>query len=112
MGKNKSVTYSQEHAKVLRLAWSKGNVVTSEDVASVLYYGGKSIPQSERSRAIRNAVMTLTRMSEEGLIIDIVKDEKRRMRKYKVISKEQLKTRILSQLDELFGKNSFHKGSQ
>jgi hypothetical protein len=100
-----SIKYSQAHAKILRLAWSKGNVVTSEDVSSVLYYEGKRIPRSDRSKAIRNAVMTLRRMIDEGLIVDVVKDERTRLRKYVVVSKEELRLRIIRELNELFGKD-------
>jgi hypothetical protein len=97
------LVFNQDYAKILTNAWRKGNLVTSEDVASVLYYGGKNIPDNERSRAIRNAVMTLTRMKNDGLITSILKDKNKRMRQFKVISKEDLKTRISKELRELFG---------
>ena len=103
--RKKSGLFSIEYAKVLRNAWKKGNIVTSEDVASILYFSGKPIPRIERPRAIRNAVMTLTRMKGDGLIIDIAKDEKKRMRQFKVIGKDELKTLFSKELKELFGDN-------
>jgi len=103
--RKRSLLFSQEYAKILTNAWQKGNLVTSEDAASILYYSGKRIPNTERSRAIRNAVMALTRMQNDGLITDVVKDEKRRMRRFKVISKEELRIRISKELGELFGDN-------
>jgi RNase P/RNase MRP subunit POP5 len=97
--------FSEEYAKILRSAWKKGNVVTSEDVASILYFSGKRIPSEERSRAIRNALMTLTRMKSDGFIVDVAKDEKKRMRQFKVIGRDELKSLILKELKELFGDN-------
>jgi hypothetical protein len=44
-------------------------------------------------------------MQNDGLITDVVKDEKRRMRRFKVISKEELRIRISKELGELFGDN-------
>ena len=105
MKRNRFIIYSKDHAKILRVAWTKGNMVTSEDVSSILYYEGKPIPKGERARAIRNAVMTLRRMKDEGLIINVVKDEKKRLRKYIVISKKELQGRILRELNELFGED-------
>lgn len=103
--RKRSILFSKEYAKILTSAWKKGNVITSEDVASILYYSGKCIPNDERPRAIRNAVMTLTRMQNDGLITDVFKNEKKRMRQFKVISREELKTRLSKELRELFGDN-------
>jgi hypothetical protein len=101
--RKRPVIFSQDYAKILTTAWRKGNFVTSEDVASVLYYEGKSIPDNERSRAIRNAVMTLTRMKNDGLIKSVLKAQSKKMRQFKVISKQELKTLISKELKELFG---------
>jgi len=103
--RKRSIIFSQEYAKILTNAWQRDNLVTSEDAASVLYYGGKRIPNSERSRAIRNALMTLTRMVDDGLITAVVKDEKKRMRRFKVISREELRVRISKELRDLFGED-------
>jgi hypothetical protein len=103
--RKRSLIFSQDYAMILTSAWQSGGIVTSEDVASILYYSGKSIPGNERSRAIRNAVMTLTRMQTDGLIANIFKGEKKRMRQFKVISREDLKTRISKELKELLGEN-------
>jgi len=103
--RKRSIIFSQEYAKILTNAWQRGNLVTSEDAASVLYYGGKHIPNDERSRAIRNAVMTLTRMLDDGLITDVVKDKKKRMRRFKVMSREELRARISKELRDLFGED-------
>lgn len=80
-------------------------MITSEDAASILYYEGKHIPISERPRAIRNAVMTLKRMQNDRLIIGVVKDGKTRMRRFKVVSREELRIRISKELRELFGEH-------
>lgn len=103
--KKKSIVFSEDYAKILRTAWKKGDLVTSEDIASILYCGGKRIPKEERSSVIRNAVMTLTRMKNDGLIIGINKDEKKRMRTFQVISKAELRTKISKELKELFGED-------
>jgi len=101
--RKRPLVFSQDYAKVLTNAWRKGNIVTSEEVASILYYAGKRVPDDERSRAIRNAVMTLTRMQADGLIMSTLKNEKKRMRQFRVISKDELRTRISKELKELFG---------
>lgn len=44
-------------------------------------------------------------MKGDGLIIDIAKDEKKRMRQFKVIGKDELKTLFSKELKELFGDN-------
>ena len=103
--KKRSIVFSEDYAKILRTAWKKGNLVTSEDIASTLYFAGRPVPNEERSRAIRNAVMTLTRMQNDGLIKAIVKDEKKRMRTFQVVSREELRTKISRELKELFGES-------
>jgi hypothetical protein len=51
--------------------------------------------------------MTLTRMQNDGLIVGVVKDnkDKKRMRTFRVISKEELKTKISKETKELFGED-------
>jgi len=44
-------------------------------------------------------------MQNDGLITDVFKNEKKRMRQFKVISREELKTRLSKELRELFGDN-------
>ncbi len=97
------IGFSEIYAKVLRKAWEQNDEITSDQVASVLYFENRPIPetQSDRAKMIRNAIMTLTRMQSEGLIAS-VKAEKRK-NVYKVKAKCQFRTEIIENIRELFG---------
>ncbi len=97
------IGFSEIYAKVLRKAWEQNDEITSDQVASVLYFKNRPIPdtQSDRSKMIRNAIMTLKRMQSEGLIASI-KEEKRK-NIYKVKERDKLKTEILEEIRQLFG---------
>lgn len=99
------IGFSEIYAKVLRKAWKRGGVVTSEQIASVLYFDGKPIPKDnpQRHRMIRNSIMTLRRMQAEGLISAVT--TKGRINVYKVIGKDELKVKIYEELRQLFGED-------
>ena len=99
------VCFSELFAKVLTKAWQQNDEITSEQVASVLYYDGRPIPKShqERSKMIRNAIMTLKRMQGEGLIASVKSEREKNI--YRVKEKNKLRSEILGELRELFGKD-------
>ena len=97
--------FSKIYAEVLRNAWKEGEKITSETVASVIYFNSKPISRdhSDRPKMIRNAIMTLRRMQAEGLISNVSKEG--RVNVYHVISKEKLKYQIIEEIRQLFGKD-------
>ena len=99
------LTFSKIYAEVLRKAWKEGGKITSETVASTIYFDGRPIPPNHRDRPkmIRNAIMTLRRMQAEGLISNVSKDG--RINVYHVISKEKLRYQIMEEIRQLFGKD-------
>ena len=99
------VGFSEFYAEVLRKAWQQNNEITSDQVASVLYFSSRPIPEThkERPKMIRNAIMTLKRMEGEGLICAVTIERRRNV--YKVIDRDKLRAEILEELQHLFGKD-------
>jgi hypothetical protein len=97
--------FSELYAKVLRKAWQQNDEISSDQVAAVLYFNGRPIPEThlDRPKMIRNAIMTLKRMRSEGLISAVTVE--RRKNVYKVKDRNKLRAEILEELRQLFGKD-------
>ena len=97
--------FSELYAKVLRKAWQQNDEITSDQVASVLYFNSRPIPEThqDRPKMIRNAIMTLKRMQGDGLISAVAIE--RRKNVYKVKDRNKLKAEVLEELRQLFGKD-------